>query len=116
VGNVGVPGLLLGGEILFYSNQYGFSANNAIAYEVSPMHKMIESFSDTYRTQQILKSTWQVLASGQIITATATECSDLFWVAETASALSPVLIFRRTPLLRSAPALLKWQRQRRIFS
>lgn len=80
VGNVGVPGLLLGGGISFYSNQYGFSANNVIAYEVSPMHNLIEFFSDAYRTQQILKSTGQVvLASGQIITATATEYSDLFW-------------------------------------
>jgi FAD/FMN-containing dehydrogenase len=35
VGNVGVPGLLLGGGISFYSNQYGFSADNVIAFEVS---------------------------------------------------------------------------------
>lgn len=35
VGSVGVPGLLLGGGISFYSNQHGFAANNVIAYEVS---------------------------------------------------------------------------------
>lgn len=34
VGIVGVPGLLLGGGISFYSNQYGFAADNVIAYEV----------------------------------------------------------------------------------
>jgi hypothetical protein len=38
VGNVGVPGLLLGGGISFYSNQYGFSANNVISYEVGLPH------------------------------------------------------------------------------
>lgn len=42
VGNVGVPGLLLGGGISFYSNQYGFSANNVIAYEVSPIRNLIK--------------------------------------------------------------------------
>jgi FAD/FMN-containing dehydrogenase len=35
VGIVGVPGLLLGGGISFYSNQYGFASDNVIAYEVS---------------------------------------------------------------------------------
>ncbi|KLJ05581.1 hypothetical protein EMPG_10913 [Blastomyces silverae] len=54
VGGVGVPGLLLGGGISFYSNQHGFASNNVVAYEV-------------------------VLASGKIITATATKNSDLFW-------------------------------------
>lgn len=54
VGIVGVPGLLLGGGISFYSNQYGFAADNVVAYEV-------------------------VLAQGQIVTATATRNSDLFW-------------------------------------
>ncbi|OJD10816.1 hypothetical protein ACJ73_09688, partial [Blastomyces percursus] len=33
VGSVGVPGLLLGGGISFYSNQYGFASNNVVAYE-----------------------------------------------------------------------------------
>ncbi|RFU35031.1 hypothetical protein B7463_g1267, partial [Scytalidium lignicola] len=54
VGIVGVPGLLLGGGISFYSNQYGFASDNVIAYEV-------------------------VLANGQIVTATASQYSDLFW-------------------------------------
>ena len=54
VGNVGVPGLLLGGGISFYSNQYGFAADNVIAYQV-------------------------VLANGQVVEATATAYSDLFW-------------------------------------
>ncbi|CZR68267.1 related to 6-HYDROXY-D-NICOTINE OXIDASE [Phialocephala subalpina] len=54
VGSVGVPGLLLGGGISFYSNQYGFASDNVIAYEV-------------------------VLASGQIVTANSTQYSDLFW-------------------------------------
>ena len=36
VGIVGVPGLLLGGGISFYSNQYGFASDNIIAYEVRP--------------------------------------------------------------------------------
>lgn len=34
VGSVGVPGLLLGGGISFYSNQYGFASDNVIVYEV----------------------------------------------------------------------------------
>ena len=35
VGLVGVPGLLLGGGISFYSNQHGFASDNVIAYEVN---------------------------------------------------------------------------------
>ncbi|KAF2470782.1 FAD binding domain-containing protein [Lindgomyces ingoldianus] len=55
VGSVGVPGLLLGGGISFYSNQYGFASNNVVKYEC-------------------------VLASGIIIEATARNAySDLFW-------------------------------------
>ncbi|KAH8808635.1 hypothetical protein F5884DRAFT_378386 [Xylogone sp. PMI_703] len=54
VGIVGVPGLLLGGGISFYSNQHGFAADNVIAYEV-------------------------VLGKGQIVRATAKQNSDLFW-------------------------------------
>ncbi|PMD56688.1 FAD binding domain-containing protein [Hyaloscypha bicolor E] len=54
VGIVGVPGLLLGGGISFYSNQHGFASDNVVAYEV-------------------------VLASGKIVTATSTQYSDLFW-------------------------------------
>ncbi|EEH05600.1 FAD binding domain-containing protein [Histoplasma capsulatum G186AR] len=54
VGSVGVPGLLLGGGISFYSNQYGFAANNVVSYEV-------------------------VLANGKIVQATAKQNSDLFW-------------------------------------
>jgi FAD/FMN-containing dehydrogenase len=34
VGIVGVPGLLLGGGISFYSNQHGFASDNVVAYEV----------------------------------------------------------------------------------
>jgi FAD/FMN-containing dehydrogenase len=34
VGLVGVPGLLLGGGISFYSNQHGFAADNVVAFEV----------------------------------------------------------------------------------
>src|SRR2546430_779304 len=33
VGEVGVPGLLLGGGISFYSNQYGYAADNVIKYQ-----------------------------------------------------------------------------------
>ncbi|KAH7385045.1 hypothetical protein BKA64DRAFT_156473 [Cadophora sp. MPI-SDFR-AT-0126] len=51
---VGVPGLLLAGGINFYGNQVGFSADNVIQYEV-------------------------VLASGNIIYASKTNNSDLFW-------------------------------------
>lgn len=35
VGIVGVPGLLLGGGISFYSNQHGFASDNVIAFEVN---------------------------------------------------------------------------------
>ncbi|KAH6688474.1 FAD binding domain-containing protein [Plectosphaerella plurivora] len=51
---VGVPGLLLGGGVSFYGNQAGWSADNVLEYEV-------------------------VLASGQIVTASATSNTDLFW-------------------------------------
>ncbi|KAH7082487.1 FAD binding domain-containing protein [Paraphoma chrysanthemicola] len=55
VGHVGVPGLLLGGGISFYSSQYGFASDNVVKYQC-------------------------VLATGLIIEATATNAySDLFW-------------------------------------
>ncbi|KAF9881673.1 FAD binding domain-containing protein [Colletotrichum karsti] len=55
VGGVGVSGLLLGGGISFYSNQYGFAADNVVRYEA-------------------------VLASGLVVEATAANAySDLFW-------------------------------------
>ena len=55
VGNVGVPGFLLGGGISFYSTQYGFGSDNVVKYEC-------------------------VTANGAIIEATATNSfSDLFW-------------------------------------
>jgi FAD/FMN-containing dehydrogenase len=43
VGIVGVPGLLLGGGISFYSNQYGFASDNVIAFEVRifPYHLVL---------------------------------------------------------------------------
>jgi FAD/FMN-containing dehydrogenase len=34
VGNVGVPGLLLGGGISFYSSQYGIESDNVVKYQV----------------------------------------------------------------------------------
>lgn len=55
VGEVGVPGYLLGGGISFYSSQYGFGADNVVKYEC-------------------------VLASGLVVEPTATNnYSDLFW-------------------------------------
>ncbi|WYZ45126.1 hypothetical protein EsH8_VIII_000442 [Colletotrichum jinshuiense] len=55
IGGVGVSGLLLGGGISFYSNQYGFAADNVVRYQA-------------------------VLSSGIIVEATATNAySDLFW-------------------------------------
>lgn len=55
VGEVGVPGLLLGGGISFYSSQHGFGADNVVKYQC-------------------------VLASGLIVEPTATNSySDLFW-------------------------------------
>jgi FAD/FMN-containing dehydrogenase len=55
VGEVGVPGFLLGGGISFYSSQYGFGADNIVKYQC-------------------------VTAKGAIIEPTATnQYSDLFW-------------------------------------
>ncbi|KAF2023710.1 FAD binding domain-containing protein [Setomelanomma holmii] len=55
VGHVGVPGLLLGGGISFYSSQYGFASDNVAKYQC-------------------------VLSTGLIVEATATNAySDLFW-------------------------------------
>jgi FAD/FMN-containing dehydrogenase len=38
VGHVGVPGLLLGGGISFYSSQHGFASDNIVKYQVSTNH------------------------------------------------------------------------------
>lgn len=46
VGSVGVPGLLLGGGVSFYSNQYGFAANNVVSYEVSKASFLISRHVD----------------------------------------------------------------------
>ncbi|EMD58435.1 hypothetical protein GGP41_007799 [Bipolaris sorokiniana] len=55
VGHVGVPGLLLGGGISFFSSEYGFASDNVVKYQC-------------------------VLASGLVIEATATNAySDIFW-------------------------------------
>ncbi|KAF1814244.1 FAD binding domain-containing protein [Eremomyces bilateralis CBS 781.70] len=55
VGKVGVPGLILGGGISFYSSQYGWGSDSVVKFQC-------------------------VLASGQLIEATATNnYSDLFW-------------------------------------
>ncbi|PTB34724.1 uncharacterized protein TrAFT101_010774 [Trichoderma asperellum] len=55
VGHVGVAGLLLGGGISFHSSQYGFAADNVVAYEA-------------------------VLSSGLIVVAKADNAySDLYW-------------------------------------
>ena len=51
---IGVAGLNLGGGISFHGNQYGWSADNVLEYEV-------------------------VLASGEIVVANSTENVDLFW-------------------------------------
>lgn len=51
---IGVPGLLLGGGISFYGNQYGFSCDNVINYEI-------------------------VLADGSVQNANAKSNSDLYW-------------------------------------
>lgn len=41
VGHVGVPGLLLGGGISFFSSQYGFASDNVVKYQVCH-HKFLE--------------------------------------------------------------------------
>jgi len=51
---IGIAGLSIGGGISYFSAKYGFAMDNIIAYDV-------------------------VLASGQVVTATATSHSDLFW-------------------------------------
>ena len=51
---IGVAGLNLGGGISYHGNKYGWSADNVLEYEV-------------------------VLASGDIVTANASENNDLFW-------------------------------------
>lgn len=51
---VGVPGLVLGGGISFFSNKYGWACDNVASYEV-------------------------VTASGLVVTASPTEFPDLYW-------------------------------------
>ncbi|EUC29532.1 hypothetical protein COCCADRAFT_40083 [Bipolaris zeicola 26-R-13] len=51
---VGVPGLILGGGISFFSNKLGWACDNVASYEV-------------------------VTASGLVVTASPTEFSDLYW-------------------------------------
>lgn len=45
VGHVGVPGLLLGGGISFYSSQYGFASDNVVKYQVGwiPLYTQIDA-------------------------------------------------------------------------
>ena len=54
VGEIGVGGLTLGGGISWFGGRYGWAADNVIKYEV-------------------------VLANGDIVTATKTQRSDLYW-------------------------------------
>ncbi|KAF9894028.1 hypothetical protein FE257_009000 [Aspergillus nanangensis] len=54
VSNIGVGGLTTGGGISFYSNLYGWALDNVLSYEV-------------------------VTAWGQIVTASATKNTDLYW-------------------------------------
>ena len=51
---VGVPGLILGGGISFFSNKLGWACDNVASYEV-------------------------VTASGLVVTASSTEFPDLYW-------------------------------------
>lgn len=51
---VGIPGLILGGGISFFSNKYGWACDNVASYEV-------------------------VTASGIVITASPTKYCDLYW-------------------------------------
>lgn len=51
---IGISGLKLGGGISYFTPKYGFATDNALAYEV-------------------------VLSCGQVVTATATDNSDLFF-------------------------------------
>ncbi|KAF2641381.1 FAD-binding domain-containing protein [Massarina eburnea CBS 473.64] len=51
---VGVPGLILGGGISFFSNKLGWACDNVVSYEV-------------------------VTASGLVVTASPTSHSDLYW-------------------------------------
>ena len=51
---IGVPGLLLGGGISFYGNQYGFACDSVINFEV-------------------------VLADGSIVNANKRKNPDLYW-------------------------------------
>ncbi|KAI1526017.1 GlcD FAD FMN-containing dehydrogenase [Pyrenophora tritici-repentis] len=54
IATVGVPGLILGGGISFFSNKLGWACDNVAAYEV-------------------------VTACGRIVTATPTDYPELFW-------------------------------------
>ncbi|KAF2648004.1 FAD-binding domain-containing protein [Lophiostoma macrostomum CBS 122681] len=54
ISGVGVPGLILGGGISFFSNKYGWACDNVASYEV-------------------------VTASGAIVTASSTSYPDLYW-------------------------------------
>jgi FAD/FMN-containing dehydrogenase len=48
VGQVGVSGLLLGGGISFYSNQYGFASDNVVKYEVrAPLGHYVSATDET---------------------------------------------------------------------
>lgn len=43
VGHVGVPGLLLGGGISFFSSEYGFASDNVAMYQVSATYPLSSS-------------------------------------------------------------------------
>jgi FAD/FMN-containing dehydrogenase len=41
LGVVGVPGLLLGGGVSFFGNQYGWASDNVVLFEVSKLLPML---------------------------------------------------------------------------
>lgn len=56
VGHVGVPGLLLGGGVSFYSSQYGFASDNVVLYQVREF--LLYFISDTELTKSVHSIEW----------------------------------------------------------
>lgn len=84
VGHVGVPGLLLGGGISFFSSEYGFASDNVVKYQVGAYHSIFLSILLT-GTSVFLPAAWSSKQQRQMPTRIS---SGPYAAAATPSALS----------------------------
>ena len=66
---IGIAGLTIGGGISYFTSKYGFGMDNVLAYDV-------------------------VIASGHVVTASATSNADLFWAMKVSLSLYQSAVLR----------------------